>query len=289
MHTIIKKSGNNSGFSLVEILVTMVIMGLVVVAVYSLYQGTQRTANTSEEVVEVQQNLRIASEWLARDLRMAGFLVNGDAIANAATDTITLTMATSGNKIARISNPVTRCRRPPQRFPGRRQQYAPPLLHGDTVRIIRPRNASQPYLAQFTVTDLSAVASDVLPLDFPNAVVLTTIAEGDMVVSTPGGTCPRAIRYFLDPDPDSNDPAMKVLKREDTGTASVVANKVTSLTFSYLMSNGTEQASVPTNLGDIVGVRVRIQGATDNTKTGSANYSGVKSRGVEIVVMLHNI
>ena len=168
MHTIIKKSGNNSGFSLVENLVTMVIMGLVVVAVYSLYQGTQRTANTSEEVVEVKQNLRIASEWLARDLRMAGFLVNGDAIANAATDTITLTMATSGNKIARISNPVTiGAGNHHKDFQVGDDDMRRLFSMGDTVRIIRPRNASQPYLAQFTVTDLSAVACTSCPLTSP--------------------------------------------------------------------------------------------------------------------------
>jgi hypothetical protein len=161
---------------------------------------------------------------------------------------------------------------------------------GDTVRIIRPRNISQPYEVLFTIGDLSApLPSDELRLTFPDPGLLKTITEGDMVVHSPGGAYPRTVRYFLDADPDTGDPDMKVLKREDQGIAAVVANKVTGLAFGYLMNDGTEQATVPADdLGSITGVRVRITGATDQTKTGKASYSGVKNRGIEVLVKLRN-
>ena len=66
---------HNAGFSLVELLVVTVLMGLVVTAMYGLYLSSQKNAFTSEEVVDVQQNMRIALEDMARDLRMAGFLL----------------------------------------------------------------------------------------------------------------------------------------------------------------------------------------------------------------------
>lgn len=74
MSTDAKKRGCR-GFTLVEVLVVMVIMGVVTTAIFTLYTSTDKTANTSEEIVEVQQNLRIALDQIARDLRMAGFLI----------------------------------------------------------------------------------------------------------------------------------------------------------------------------------------------------------------------
>lgn len=65
----------NAGFSLVELLVVTVLMGLVVTAMYGLYLSSQKNAFTSEEVVDVQQNMRIALEEMARDIRLAGFLL----------------------------------------------------------------------------------------------------------------------------------------------------------------------------------------------------------------------
>jgi prepilin-type N-terminal cleavage/methylation domain-containing protein len=62
------------GFTLVEILVVLVIMGLVCAAVYTTFISTQRQAYTQDEVVEVQQNLRAALDYMMRDIRMAGFL-----------------------------------------------------------------------------------------------------------------------------------------------------------------------------------------------------------------------
>jgi len=286
-----KKSRSSRGFSLVEILVTMVIMGLVVGAVYTLHLSTQRTANTSEEVVEVQQNLRVASEWLARDLRMAGFLVDGNAIANAAAGEISLRMATSGDRIARIDAATSiTAGSTTQDFTVADAEMRSQFSMGDTVRIIRPRNVSQPYNTLFTVGDLSApLATDQLRLTFADPGALITISDGDMVVYSQGGAYPRNVRYFLDGDLDSDDPDMKVLKREDEGIAAVVANKVTGLTFGYLIADGTEQNTVPAaDLVDIIGVRVRVNGATDQTKTGKASYSGVKNRGIEVLVKLRN-
>jgi len=64
-----------SGFTLVEILVVMTIFGVVIGAVYSLYLTHQKTAYVQEDVVDLQQNLRIAMDSITRDMRMAGMLV----------------------------------------------------------------------------------------------------------------------------------------------------------------------------------------------------------------------
>jgi len=90
-----------SGFSLVELLVVMVIMGLVMTSIYGLYLHNLKTANTSEEVVDVQQNLRIAYDMMARDIRMAGFS-NAQSVIAATGDSLMLSVASPYNSYARI-------------------------------------------------------------------------------------------------------------------------------------------------------------------------------------------
>ena len=65
---------HQQGFTLIELLIVIAIFGVFIGAVYSLYIAHLRTALTREEVVDVQQNVRIAMDSMTRDLRMAGFL-----------------------------------------------------------------------------------------------------------------------------------------------------------------------------------------------------------------------
>jgi type IV pilus assembly protein PilW len=58
---------------LTEILVTLAIAGVVMAGIYQVYNSHQRTYVTQLGVVEMQQNLRAAVYYLAREIRMAGF------------------------------------------------------------------------------------------------------------------------------------------------------------------------------------------------------------------------
>ncbi len=62
-----------SGFTLVELMLTMVISGIVVAAIYSAYISQQRTYLAQEQVAEMQQNIRAAIDMMAREIRMAGY------------------------------------------------------------------------------------------------------------------------------------------------------------------------------------------------------------------------
>lgn len=68
------KLKNQAGVTLIELLIVMGIFFIVMGAVYSLYSAHQRSAYTQDEVVEVQQNLRIGIDSITRDVRMAGIL-----------------------------------------------------------------------------------------------------------------------------------------------------------------------------------------------------------------------
>jgi len=66
---------NQGGVTLIELLVVMGLFGIVMGAIYSVYFAHHRSAYTQDEVVEVQQNLKIGIESITRDIRMAGILV----------------------------------------------------------------------------------------------------------------------------------------------------------------------------------------------------------------------
>lgn len=62
-----------SGFTLVELLVAMVIGAIVMAAAYSSFISQQKAYGITEAVSDIQQNLRAAMLFIERDLRMAGF------------------------------------------------------------------------------------------------------------------------------------------------------------------------------------------------------------------------
>jgi type IV pilus assembly protein PilW len=64
---------NRKGVSLIELLVALVICGIVVAGAYRFFITQTRTYSVQDQVIEAQQNVRLAMEILLRDLRMAGY------------------------------------------------------------------------------------------------------------------------------------------------------------------------------------------------------------------------
>jgi len=66
-----KKS--SKGFTLVEILLTLVMSSIVTTAIYTVYISHNKSYIRQEQIVEVQQNIRAAMLYLSRDIRIAGY------------------------------------------------------------------------------------------------------------------------------------------------------------------------------------------------------------------------
>jgi type IV pilus assembly protein PilW len=62
----------DSGFTLVELLVALVVGGIIITAAYLLFISNQRTYMMQDEVVSVQQTIRPAAEYMSRYIRIAG-------------------------------------------------------------------------------------------------------------------------------------------------------------------------------------------------------------------------
>lgn len=61
------------GFTLIEIMVSMVISSLVIAGVYGVYTIQQRSYTTQDQVTEMQQRLRSAVDFMTRDMRMINY------------------------------------------------------------------------------------------------------------------------------------------------------------------------------------------------------------------------
>ena len=262
---------NERGFSLIELLVVTVIMGLVVASIYTLYTGTQKTAITSEEVVEVQQNLRFALDQIASDIRLAGFLVPVGtapfaampASINGADLVINTSMTT--RRYARIES----FSETDLTMTVASSEMVDLFEADDTFFIIRPHTyeeLSSGEIAGKNRLNRTLVLKALLPVTgieyFP----------GDVIV--PASTVAVSYRLIADPDGGEN---VFLLEREVEGATAVVAGKISDVFLT----------PIP-NAIDVVAVRVRIEGQTDETMTGQDNFSGIKTRALETVVRLRN-
>jgi type IV pilus assembly protein PilW len=101
---------SEKGFTVVELLVAMAIIGVVMGGIYSAYYSQQRSYVVQEQVAEMQQNLRGAMYFMAKEIRMAGCNPTGAADAGVVTaeaNTINFTMDLRGQDIDDPPNGTT--------------------------------------------------------------------------------------------------------------------------------------------------------------------------------------
>ncbi|MCK5533903.1 prepilin-type N-terminal cleavage/methylation domain-containing protein [bacterium] len=87
----------NRGFTLIETMVSLAILGMIMLAFASVYQGSTRLWIKTDQQRDVQQNARIALQQMIREIRQAGYVFgntdvgsggNGPAIDIAEDDRI---------------------------------------------------------------------------------------------------------------------------------------------------------------------------------------------------------
>jgi len=64
---------NRKGITLIELLVALTISGILVAGVYRTFVSQQHTYTVQDQVVDMQQNVRLAINRMTRELRMAGY------------------------------------------------------------------------------------------------------------------------------------------------------------------------------------------------------------------------
>ena len=77
--------GREKGFTLVELMMSLVIAAILIVAIYRLYGSTQRNYLAQNQLIDLQQNARIGIDEMIREIRLAGYQAYCDPVtANTA-------------------------------------------------------------------------------------------------------------------------------------------------------------------------------------------------------------
>ena len=77
-----RRSNVDAGFTLIELMVGMAVAVIVVAAAFTILTTTSKSLRANEQVVDTQQNLRMAMEMIVRDFKLAGFGSPGVPIGN---------------------------------------------------------------------------------------------------------------------------------------------------------------------------------------------------------------
>src|SRR5215475_8028087 len=101
-----------AGFTLIEMMVGMAVGVIVVAAAFTILTTTSKALRANEQIVDAQQNIRMAMELLARDLKLAGFGNPGITVGNCSSAILpgdqTPTGVDSGPDSVQMLVPTTR-------------------------------------------------------------------------------------------------------------------------------------------------------------------------------------
>jgi len=306
---------HEAGFSLIELLIVALMMGLVMGAVGTLYVSHQRAATVEAEVVDVQQNLRLAMDQIGQDVSMAGFLVTAQTAIGAAvngggpngSDSLTINTASESRVAAAVSQGIPTVALALNDTLNVQVAASAGSVGGfenavdantAKVRVVSYQN--QPLGAGTTFTVLSvnptagtcgAVAAPCLSLR-ADAVANGAINAGDLVVKT-GIACaegfPHTVQYAVAacPAPTPGFCLMRTTVPAAAGAQTVVATNITDLQFRYLLTTNIEiDAPTAAELTLIRAVRVTLNGQI--VATTAAAGGATKTRSLMSVIAIRN-
>jgi prepilin-type N-terminal cleavage/methylation domain-containing protein len=122
-----------AGFTLLELMISISILGIIVIGVFSSLTRQHRTSIVTESIVEVQNNVRAIASLLEREIRMGGYMVP-DAVAVCGLDS-----TTGGDELFVSENePIV-----PDDARASRRAPAPGATRPSTRRRPRPRRRSR--------------------------------------------------------------------------------------------------------------------------------------------------
>lgn len=295
---------DDRGFTIIELVIAMAILGVLTAGIFSLYNTQHKVTHIEADVVDVQQNQRLAVESITRDLRMAGFALTGGEFpvaliqnnsGESGSDIVVLNTASAAGIVARINadTTVNVSSGSTIAFTVASADEAAILTPGDAVRVINPGDKSQPAASAFVV---SAVDSSVpsVTLTPQSSAGATDFKRGFLIVKTGASTpdtYPNTIRYCLGPSagcaPDVACPAGNCLMRIVNGSAddgSIAASNISDFQLSYVLDNGSVD-SAPADASQVRDVLVAVTAETEATK-GLSN--GAKVREMTASARLRN-
>jgi prepilin-type N-terminal cleavage/methylation domain-containing protein len=253
----------NEGVTLIELLVAMAISAILIAAIYRTFISQQKTYTVQEQVVDMQQNVRVAINKMMREIRMAGFGNVSDVLSlsggvNGFTQEITPGSNSFGNTITIVGGfkQIRRDNRDPILIASASGNqitlnYATDEFDGNAHRFI--------CIGGIESNMVQSRSERILTLDEP---LRYTHPPGTPIYKI------HAITYGL----RNNDDGVRVLFRDlypntVSSQRDTVAENIENLQFEYLDANGI----TTTNPGDIRMIRVTT---TARTRMADPEFKG---------------
>jgi len=281
---------NKNGVTLIELLVALVISALLIAALYQTFIGQQKTYIVQEQVVDMQQNVRVAINKMMREIRMAGFgnistvlpvtflggtrtypnVVNPDLPVPGA-----LTI------VSGIGGTATLLKQPGD-------LVGPILLASNRIQVSSLAEFNTDNKRYISIGGLEGHA--IIGIDVGNK-ILTLNSDVNSVYKTDGSTLVyaiRAISYRVDVDqPDS-----PILRRDENtgGGAQPLAENIENLGFRYF--DGGTPTTPPQETADLAKIRmieVTVTARTDRADPDFKGEDGFRRRTIASNIHVRNM
>ena len=250
------------GLTLIELLVALAISAILTAALYRTFIGQHRTYTAQEQVVDMQQNARVAINRMMREIRMAGFGSLWNVFPPEHLPFVTL-----GGLFQDVMNPRDNVNNVGQNddqltIIGAFEQVSTLSQStdgSDTIQLAR--GADQFNLLTRRYLCIGGLETHIVRWISGNTITLDSALLFNHAAGTPVFKV-KAIRYRL--RPDNRNPKMPVLTREDLtdgGGSQVVAESIENLQFRYVMEDGSESDS-PADPSRIRMVKITVTART---------------------------
>lgn len=243
------------GFSAIELLITVGIMGFVLAALYNVMISQQRTFEAQKDVSVTQRDVRASVSYIERDIRMAGLAVprGTNPIAAFQDGTVGNAAAPDTVSINFSPGPMTYLTASTVDLPGTdnivKVGSVTGFNAGDTINIIN--NETNFLVGQYVVNAVDSVDKE-LSLD-SNPLLDGVIKQGFLFARDF-----RTIAYRVE---TSLLTGRRELIRDDGVVQSTIIDGITDFQVSYILDDGSE-VTAPTDLTDIRRIRIDVTAAT---------------------------
>lgn len=250
------------GLTLIELLVALAISAILTAALYRTFIGQHRTYTAQEQVVDMQQNARVAINRMMREIRMAGFGSLWNVFLPEHLPFVTL-----GGFFQDVMNPRDNANNVGQNddqitIIGAFEQVSTlseSTDGSDTIQLAR--GADQFNLLTRRYLCIGGLETHIVRWISGNTITLDSALLFNHAAGTPVFKV-KAIGYRL--RWDTRNPNMPVLTRQDLtdgGGSQVVAENIENLQFRYILDDGSEYDS-PVDPSKIRMVKVTVTART---------------------------
>lgn len=279
MLTYQKNRSSSSGFTLVELLLTLLLTGIVTTAAMSFYISEHKSSLTQEGVSTMQQNLRASFDAVARSVTNAGAnLPSGlQALmgADANPDTLTVRFAPMGSSVS-VGDATTKDAASPIHVSAGTNLSA--LAVGDQVYYW---HTAQQQGSWFTISGFSI--NNGTGWDFiyhTGTVLLFDPAPGDDVIKM------TSMKYYLN-TADSANPLLMLQK--NSSAPIVFADDITDFQIDYyLTTSDTVQTLTPVDTVTMIRLTMSAQTAGLDYDALDQGLSGKRFRTLSTEVAIRN-